>query len=296
MATAENSGTFGVHVVDIVDGNVPGTSRRGSETEGTSHCRPTASRAVGQGSFADQSGYLGFMSLSVLPQSHHQTRWVPIPGSTIVTLLRHGASQGFTPGQPFPLVDGHGDPALAPSGHEQAILAGRRLAAQHQGAGEDWAARIEALYVTSLTRTHETAAPLAAALGLTPLVEADLREVFLGDWEAGLFRQKAAEAHPAALRAIEAGEWGEIPGAESSAQLTARVMGSLDRLADAHRNQRIVCVVHGGVIAAALNNITGSPSFLGAENASLSTIVHDGQRWRLRSFNDTAHLDGGWSA
>lgn len=236
------------------------------------------------------------MTSTPVPQSHHQTRWVPVSGSTIVTLLRHGASEGFTPGSPFPLVDGHGDPALAPSGHEQAVLAGTRLAAQHQAAGENWAERVGALYVTSLTRTHETAAPLAAALGLIPIVEADLREVFLGDWEAGLFREKAAAGHPAAMRAIEAGEWGEIPGAESTSQLTTRVMSSLNRLADAHRNQRIVCVVHGGVIAAALNNITGSPSFLGAENASLSTIVHDGQRWRLRSFNDTAHLDGGWSA
>ena len=44
---------------------------------------------------------------------------------------------------------------------------------------------IDAIYVTTLRRTHETAAPLAARLGITPIEEPDLREVFLGEWEGG---------------------------------------------------------------------------------------------------------------
>ena len=40
--------------------------------------------------------------------------------------------------------------------------------------------------MTTLRRTHETAAPLAARLGLTPIVEPDLREVHLGEWEGEL--------------------------------------------------------------------------------------------------------------
>ena len=31
---------------------------------------------------------------------------------------------------------------------------------------------------------------------MTPVVEADLREVFLGEWEGGLLRMKAADGDP----------------------------------------------------------------------------------------------------
>ena len=86
------------------------------------------------------------------------------------------------PGHPFPLVDGHGDPALAPEGEEQAERVGERLARLP----------IDAIYVTTLRRTHQTAAPLAARLGLRPMVEPDLREVHLGEWHH--FHDKARSA------------------------------------------------------------------------------------------------------
>ena len=90
-------------------------------------------------------------------------------------------------------MDGHGDPELAPDGRRQAELVGDRLASHP----------IDAIYVTTLRRTAQTAAPLAAELGLTPAVEADLREVHLGEWEGELFRQRVAEGHPIAVRMSE---------------------------------------------------------------------------------------------
>ena len=55
---------------------------------------------------------------------------------------------------------------------------------------------ITAIYVTKLRRTHETAAPLAAHLGIAPIEDPDLHEVHLGDWDGGLYRIKAAEGAP----------------------------------------------------------------------------------------------------
>ncbi len=236
----------------------------------------------------DQTGRVNASAAS----GHHQTRWTPPPGSSTITLLRHGASEGFTPGVPFPLVDGHGDPALAPDGHEQATQAARRLAAEHHGGRP-----IDALYVTTLRRTHQTAAPLAATIGLAPVVEPELREVFLGEWEGGLFRQYVAEAHPAAMAAVMAGEWGAVPGAETSATLGDRAMAALERLADRHVDQRVVAVVHGGIIDVIVSRISGGTGgrFLGADNCSITTVVRTPTGWRVRGFNDTSHLDGGWS-
>jgi probable phosphoglycerate mutase len=186
----------------------------------------------------------------------------------------------------FPLVDGHGDPPLSAEGKEQAERVGTRLAA----------AGVDAIYVSNLRRTAQTAAPLAALLGLDPLVDADLREVYLGEWEGGIFRKMVAEGHPISLRMAAEERWDVIPGAEPAAELQGRVRGAIERLAVAHPGQRVAAFTHGGVIGQTLALASGSRpfAFLGAENTSISRIVVTGDQWIVRGFNDTAHLDGVW--
>ena len=222
------------------------------------------------------------------PTEYRQHRFQAPPGACEVLLVRHGESAPARPGEPFPLVGGHGDPPLAPEGRWQAERLGERLAGE----------RIDALYVTTLRRTHETAAPLAAAVGLTPVVEPDLREVFLGEWEGGRYRQKVAERDPVAVRSFAEQEWGHIPGAESNAELTARVVPALQRIADAHADQRVVVVVHGGVIGSLLGHAAGARpwAFVGADNGSISHLVVNGDHWIVRRYNDTGHLAGELSA
>jgi probable phosphoglycerate mutase len=151
---------------------------------------------------------------------------------------------------------------------------------------------ISAIYVTKMVRTHQTAAPLAGHLGLAPQVDPDLHEVFLGDWDGGEYRFRAAENDPAFVRAKERQEWGEIPGAETTAQLQARVKRGLQRIAVAHADELVAVVVHGGVVSAALAVATGSPAFAfnGANNGSISRVVVHGERMILRGFNDVSHL------
>jgi probable phosphoglycerate mutase len=207
-----------------------------------------------------------------------------------VLLVRHGASEPAVPGRPFPLVDGHGDPALEPAGHAQAGLVCARLAAEHR-AGRT----VDAVYVTSLRRTHQTAAPLLGELGLQARVEADLREVFLGDWEGGELRARAAALDPIYLRMREEQRWDVIPGAEPEEVFRARTQAGLGRIVSGHPGGRVVAVVHGGVIGALLAVAARSSTafaFGGADNCSISEIVveADGTQ-RVRRFNDTAHLD-----
>jgi len=212
-----------------------------------------------------------------------QARFAPPPGATDVLLVRHGQSAPARPEEPFPLVEGQGDPPLSPLGREQAAALGRRLA----GAG------LDAVYVTTLRRTRETAQPLLEATGLEPLLERDLREVHLGEWEGGLFRKHVAERHPLALRMLAEERWDVIPGAESAESFAGRVRGALERIAAAHPGGRVAVVSHGGVIGQVLSLATGSRpfAFAGVDNASISQVVLTGPRWVLRRFNDTAHLD-----
>jgi 2,3-bisphosphoglycerate-dependent phosphoglycerate mutase len=217
------------------------------------------------------------------PKRYRQHRYTPPPGATEILLVRHGESEPVDPERPFELVDGHGDPPLDPVGVEQAERLANRLA------GES----IAAIYVTTLRRTVETAAPLAQRLGIEPRVEANLREVFLGEWEGGLLRVKAEERDPAFVRAIEEERWDPIPGAEPVDAFRKRVSAGIARVAGAHPDERVVVVTHGGVIGQVLAGATGARgfAFIGADNASISHIVVDGDRIVVRRFNDTTHLE-----
>ncbi len=217
-----------------------------------------------------------------MSREYRQSVYAPPPGATELLLVRHGESEPARPGESFAMLQGQGDPALHPEGERQARAVAARL--RHEP--------ISAIYVTILRRTHQTAAPLAEALGLTPIVEPDLREVHLGAWDGGLYRIKAAEGDPAFMRAKERQEWGEIPGAETTAALHARVRAGILRIAEAHPDRRIAAFVHGGVIGAAMAVATGAQPFAfnGAANGSVSRIVIRDEEIVVRGFNDVAHL------
>jgi probable phosphoglycerate mutase len=119
------------------------------------------------------------------PRVIRQWRFQPPPGATEILLVRHGESEPAVVGTSFELLDGQSNPALSPEGEEEAEQVCERLASENVGA----------IYVSTLRRTTQTAAPLAQRLGLEPVVDADLREVFLGELEGGgAFRQKMTTA------------------------------------------------------------------------------------------------------
>lgn len=216
------------------------------------------------------------------PVEYRQARFRLPAGATELLLIRHGESAPAHMDRPFALVDGHGDPELASDGRHQAECVARRLATT----------RIDAIYVTTLRRTAETAAPLAARLGLTPRVSADLREVYLGDWEGGLFRQRVAQDHPIAQRMRAEQRWDVIPGAESTDLFAERVRRGVQSIAACHADSRVALFTHGGVIAQILAECTGSRpfAFIGADNGSISTVVISERDWLIRGYNDVSHL------
>jgi 2,3-bisphosphoglycerate-dependent phosphoglycerate mutase len=216
------------------------------------------------------------------PRRFSQVPYQGPPGSTELYLVRHGASADAVEGEDFELIEGQGNPPLSEVGVEQAELVGVRLAAQ----------KFDALYVTTLRRTVETAAPFVRLTGLTPMVEPDLREVFMGEWEAGLFRQKVADADPVAVRMLTEERWDVVPGAESAKGFATRIRGAVDRIAAAHPDSRVLAFSHGAAIGEVLAQATGSRpfAFLMSDNTAIARLVLTPDRWILRGFNDTAHL------
>ena len=205
-------------------------------------------------------------------------------GATEVVLVRHGASEAARDGVAFPLVDGRADPSLAEAGRAQAESVALRLS--HEP--------ISRLFVSSLRRTHETAAPLASALGLEPEVIPELSEVFLGEFEGGQYRVRAARKDPIIREVFEQQRWDVIPGAESLESLGRRLRAAIERIVAATgADATAVAFVHGAVIGELCRQATESLpfAFVHADNGSISRlVVHPSGRWLLRSFNDTSHL------
>ena len=218
------------------------------------------------------------------PRSFSQRPYVGPPGSTELLLVRHGASADSVEGETFELVEGQGDPPLSQAGRHQAEQLGLRLAQEP----------FDALYVTTLQRTVQTAAPLVARTGMTPVVDADLREVFLGEWEGGLLRQKAVDGDPLFERMMAEQRWDVVPGAESREVFGGRLRGAVERIAAAHPGGLVVVFSHGAAIGEILAQATGSEAFafVGPDNASISRIVVSPERWIVRGYNDIAHLVG----
>jgi broad specificity phosphatase PhoE len=99
----------------------------------------------------------------------------------------------------------------------------------------------------------------------------------------------------ARAKANESGDWAlalDRPLAPGTHDLAIRTTSG-DQTSMTLSDQRVAVVTHGGVIAALLAMATGSRpfAFLGADNASISRLVITPQRWILRGYNDTAHLD-----
>jgi len=205
-------------------------------------------------------------------------------GATEIALVRHGASADAVAGEPFPLVDGRGDPPLSPDGLRQAEAVAARLATEG----------IARLFITPLRRTAHTAAPLEAATGLRATVVPDLAEVRLGDWEGGEYRIRAMNGDPLIARAFEEERWDIIPNGEAPESLARRVRAGVETVVAATGPDAVaVAVVHGAVIGEACRQATGSRpfAFVHADNGSVTRlVVLPGGGWLLRSFNDVSHL------
>jgi len=185
-------------------------------------------------------------------------------------------------GESFELVEGQGDPPLSEAGRHQAEQVALRLAQEP----------IDGVYVSTLRRTAQTAAPLVDRTGIVPVADADLREVYLGEWEGGLLRQRAVDRDPMFDAVLREERWDVVPGAESRAAFGGRLRAAVERIAASHPGGRVVVFSHGAAIGEIMAQASGSTpfAFINADNASLSRIVVTPERWIVRGYNDTAHL------
>jgi 2,3-bisphosphoglycerate-dependent phosphoglycerate mutase len=196
--------------------------------------------------------------------------------------IRHGETD-WNRQQRF---QGQIDVPLNAAGRAQAAL----LAA-HLGPG----ARTDSFFSSDLMRAQQTAAPLAAAWGATPLLHAGLREQAFGVLE-GLDAPTIREQHPELWsRWLEHGADFALPGGgESLRAFHRRVLDAVRELAEANADRSLTVVTHGGVLDMLWRTAHGLP-LDGLRECEIPNTGINRLRWRagtleVLSWADARHL------
>lgn len=197
-------------------------------------------------------------------------------------LLRHGETEWNHQGNKY---CGITDIRLNDTGRAQAMKA---AAALHN-------ASIEAIYCSPLNRSMETASVLAEPLGLSPIVDARIREIDFGEWE-GKKRSEIEADFPEEWK-----KWTDDPGAaragirgETGLEVWSRMQSFFNEMRDLHRNRSIAVVGHNTsnrlFIAGSLEVPFHKYRSLVQNNAAISVLESGPDELRWLHLNQISHL------
>ncbi|MGW6348730.1 histidine phosphatase family protein, partial [Streptomyces sp. NPDC055080] len=199
-------------------------------------------------------------------------------------LLRHGET-ALTPEKRFS-GSGGTDPELSAAGRDQAARAAEHFAAR---------GTVQEIVSSPLRRCRETAAAVAARLGLEVRVEDGLRETDFGAWE-GLTFAEVRERHGEDLTTwLSSPEAAPTGGGESFIEVADRVAAARDGLIARHAGRTVLVVTHvtpiKTLIRLALEAPPQSMFRMELSAASISTVAYYGDgNASVRLLNDTSHL------
>ncbi|GAB1575396.1 histidine phosphatase family protein [Bordetella petrii] len=185
-------------------------------------------------------------------------------------------------------LQGWQDIALNDTGRQQA---GQLAARVCEEAG---ARPFAALYSSDLQRAHATALPIAAGTGLRVRTEPGLRERGFGVLEGLAIDRIDAEAPAAAAAWKSRDPLRPVEGGETLGQFQARVLATIEDLAERHAGERILAVTHGGVLDIVWRHASGValdvPRHAALLNASINRVAAERRQWRVLDWGDVAHI------
>jgi probable phosphoglycerate mutase len=197
-----------------------------------------------------------------------------------LVLLRHGRTEWNA----VQRIQGQLDPGLDETGLAQARAVAPAMAALAP----------VVLFSSDLQRARQTTAFVAEATGLDPAFDERLRECHLGERQ-GVTHEEYAVLDPAEYARFRAGDWDDIPGAETQAQVAERFTGVLKEAAAAiEPGQTALLVAHGAAIRTAMAHWLGWPidwaqDFRALANCGWVELVErPSGRWALGAYNRTA--------
>jgi broad specificity phosphatase PhoE len=201
--------------------------------------------------------------------------------TTTILLIRHGETVGNREG----LFRGQKDFSLNENGRIQAKALAEEL--------RTW--KIDAIYSSPLSRTLETARPLADPRGLSMIEERGFTNIRLGDWE-GVAKKWVEENQPDLWKIwVSEPERLRRPGAETLAQVQERAFSALERIVRDEGGKKIAAVSHRAVLKPLIARCLGIPApyfwKVHMDTAAYSIFEHTPERgYTLTLLNQTRHL------
>jgi glucosyl-3-phosphoglycerate phosphatase len=198
-------------------------------------------------------------------------------------LLRHGQTAWNAARR----VQGQLDAELDETGHRQAAAVAVAIAALAPAA----------LWSSDSVRARDTAAYVAKETGLDPSYDARLREYFLAGRQ-GLTHEEYAAAAPEEFAAFRQGDFDVVPGGETAAEVSARVLAAVtDLLASIPPGELAVAVSHGAAIRDAVPVLLGWPvteraALHGLDNCAWVELdqPEPGDAMRMKAYNRVVPL------
>jgi alpha-ribazole phosphatase/probable phosphoglycerate mutase len=197
-----------------------------------------------------------------------------------LVLVRHGESEGNAAGA----FTGHSPSPLTARGRAQAERVADALASPPP----------DAVYASDLRRALDTAAPLAARLGLAVIARKALRERDMGAWVGRTFKDIEANDPDDWRRLVDRDPDHRPPLGESHRECGARVGDALAEILAAHPEGRVVVVSHGVAMHHMLRHllrVDDPRTLFHVENCALQRLtVSAAGIVRIQALNDTRHL------
>ena len=197
-----------------------------------------------------------------------------------LVLLRHGRTEWNA----ILRIQGQLDPSLDETGHAQARAVAPVVAALAP----------VALLSSDLQRARQTTEYVVQATGLTPTYDERLRECHLGERQ-GLTHDEYAVLDPAEYARFRAGDWDDIPGAETHAEVAARFTAVLkETAASLGAGETALIVAHGAAIRTGMAHWLGWPIDWATDFRALANCgwveleERTNGRWALAAYNRTA--------
>jgi broad specificity phosphatase PhoE len=193
-------------------------------------------------------------------------------------LIRHAQSHANAAGELSTAAPG---PGLTDLGREQAEALAEALRQEP----------LDALYASTLARTHQTAAPLARARGLELGLLDGVHEIEAGDLE-GTVDEESLRAYLAPVMRWGAGDLSaRVPGAFDGEHFLSRFDRSVAEVADRHGEESTVGIVsHAGSIRVWIGGRTTNldPAFTSShslDNTGVIVVVGTPRAgWRVESW------------
>ncbi len=161
---------------------------------------------------------------------------------------------------------------------------------------------IHAIYTSPLKRCCQTAEFIGKALNLTPITSEAFRELNVGDLEKGPPTKESWDVLKFVVQSWMAGDHdATFPNGENYHQLWARYQQGLIEVVQAHPNQNVVVVGHGGIFTFTLKDLCPNLNLTGItagenHNAAITRInltIKDNHLFgTLIDWANTDHLSG----